>query len=410
MSTLATDVAVDSDVRRWEPLHGGLGTGPVSVEPCRSAEYFERERDAIFKHAWLNVGRIEEIPNPGDFFVRNIAVVNASVIVARQQDGTVRAFHNVCSHRANKVAWDESGNCKRFTCSFHGWTFGLDGELRGVPDESQFFDFEKEANGLTPVTLDQWEGFIFINVDPHPRNTLAEYLGEFGRGISGYPFEGLTCYRYKVDMQCNWKVAMNAFQESYHVPFVHQKSVPDSSAGPENPFAHLVGASLYPLHSTVSLYANPRTRLNPVDEAVARYGSGYRTRTVTLSNLSAGVNPRKANQWGFDISTVFPNLLMNLWGSGQYMTFCAWPISVNKTIFEVRLYNRQAKTAGEKFTHEYNRMVLRTAIAEDLATLEQVQPALESGGMPYFHLQDNEIAIRHHYKMVDDFVREEPPS
>ena len=402
MSTMSAGVAVRPDTRRWTPE--ALGTGPVSVEPCRSAEYFERERDAIFKHTWLNVGRIEEIPNPGDYFVRNIAVVNASVIVARQQDGTVRAFHNVCSHRANKVAWDEAGNCKRFTCSFHGWTFGLNGELRGVPDESQFFDFEKKANGLTPVALDEWEGFIFINVDPRPRNTLAKYLGEFGRGISGYPFEGLTCYRYKGDMQCNWKVAMNAFQESYHVPFVHQKSVPDSSAGPENPFAHLVGASLYPLHSTVSLYANPRTRLNPVDEAVARYGSGFRKRVVTLTNLPTGVNPLRANQWGFDINTVFPNFMMLLWGSGQFLTYNVWPISVSKTIFEVRLYNRQPKTAGEKFAHEYNRMVLRTAIAEDLATLEQIQPALESGAKPYFLLQDNEIAIRHHHKMVDDYV------
>jgi phenylpropionate dioxygenase-like ring-hydroxylating dioxygenase large terminal subunit len=402
MSTISAGAASHLDDQRWTPEE--LGTGPVSVEPCKSPEYFDRERETIFKHAWLNVGRMEEIPNPGDYFVRNISVVNASVIVARGQDGKVRAFHNVCSHRANKVAWDESGNCRRFTCNFHGWTFALDGELRGVPDESNFFDFEKKANGLTPVEFDEWEGFLFINLESPPRNKLVEYLGEFGKGIGGYPFRALTCYRYKVNIACNWKVAMNAFQESYHVPFVHQKTVPDSAAGPDNPFGHLVGASLFPLHSTVSLYANPRTRLNAVDEVVARYGAGFRKRVVTLTSLPDGVNPMKAKHWGFDINTVFPNFMMLLWGSGQFLTYNVWPISVNKTVFEIRLYNRKPETAGERFVHEYNRMVLRTAIAEDLATLEQVQPAVESGAKPSFLLQDNEVAIRHHYKMVDDYI------
>jgi phenylpropionate dioxygenase-like ring-hydroxylating dioxygenase large terminal subunit len=394
-----------TDTKRWAQQYKELGTGPVSVEPCTSESYFERERENIFKRVWLNVGRADEIPKLGDYFVRNIAVAKASVIVARGQDGTIRAFHNVCSHRANKVAWDEGGNCNLFTCTFHGWVYGLNGELRGVPDESQFFDFDKKANGLNPVALDEWEGFLFINLAPRPSNTLAEYLGEFGKSISGWPFgERTTCYRYKVDMKCNWKVAMNAFQEAYHVPFVHKKTVPDSAAGPENPFAHLVGVLLHPLHNTISIYANPHTRLNPVDEVVARHGPGYRKRVVTLTNLPTGVNPLRANQWGFDIDTVFPNFMMLLWGNGQYITYNIWPMATNRTQFEVRLYNLKPKTAGEKFCHEYNRMVLRTAIVEDLATLEQVQPALESGAKPYFLLQDNEIAIRHHYKVVDDFV------
>jgi phenylpropionate dioxygenase-like ring-hydroxylating dioxygenase large terminal subunit len=397
---------MDTETKRWAVQYKELGTGPVSIEPCTSNAYFERERENIFKRAWLNVGRAEEIPKSGDYFVRDIAVAKASVIVVRGQDGIIRAFHNACSHRGNKVAWDHDGSCRLFTCTFHGWAYGLDGELRAVPDEAQFFDFDKKQNGLTPVALDQWEGFLFINLAPRPTSTLAEHLGEFGSSINGWPFgERTNCYRYKVDMNCNWKIAMNAFQEAYHVPFVHKKTVPDSAAGPENPLAHLVGVLLHPLHSQISIYANPHTRLNPIDEVVARHGPGYRKRVVTLANLPPGVNPLRANQWGFDIDTVFPNFMMLLWGNGQYITYNIWPIATNKTQFEVRLYNMKPKTSGEKFAHEYNRMVLRTAILEDLATLEQTQPALESGAKPYLLLQDNEIAIRHHYKVVDDFVQ-----
>jgi phenylpropionate dioxygenase-like ring-hydroxylating dioxygenase large terminal subunit len=392
--------------RRWAALYKDLGTDPISAEPCRSSEYFALERERIFSRVWLNVGRADEIPRAGDYFVREIPIASASIVVARGDDGAIRAFHNVCSHRSNKVSWDESGNCRRFTCNFHGWVFGLNGELRGVPDEAQFHELDKRANGLTLVALDEWQGFLFVNLDPKPQWTLAEYLGDLGQGLNGWPFgDRTTCYRYKVEVQANWKVAMNAFQESYHVPFVHRKSVPDSAAGPENPYAHLVGLALHPLHSVISIYSNPKTRTNAIDDVVARHGPGYRKREVTLPSLPRGVNPMKSNQWGFDIDTIFPNFMMLLWGNGMYTTYNFWPVAFNRTLFEIRLYNRNPQKAGEKFAHEYNRVVLRSAIAEDLATMERIQPMIESGAKRKFLLQDNEIAIRHHYKVVDQFVR-----
>jgi hypothetical protein len=113
----------------------------------------------------------------------------------------------------------------------------------------------------------------------------------------------------------------------------------------------------------------------------------------------------KSNQWGFDIATIFPNFMMLLWGNGMYTTYNFWPVAFNRTLFEIRLYNRNPQKAGEKFAHEYNRVVLRSAIAEDLATMERIQPMIESGAKRKFLLQDNEIAIRHHYKVVDQFVR-----
>ncbi|NNL86476.1 MAG: Rieske 2Fe-2S domain-containing protein, partial [Myxococcales bacterium] len=89
--------------KRWTKKYPHVGTGPVSTEPCISPEFFELERERVFKRCWLNVGRVGDIPNPGDYFVQDVAVCNTSIVVVRGRDGEVRAFHNVCSHRGNKV-------------------------------------------------------------------------------------------------------------------------------------------------------------------------------------------------------------------------------------------------------------------------------------------------------------------
>jgi len=110
-----------SNDKRWHDIYPELGTDPIPIEPYTSHEYFEKERALIFRKAWLNVGRVEQIPNPGDYFVRDLAVCKTSILIVRGKDGTIRAFHNMCAHRGNKLAADTSGSCKGlFTCKFHG--------------------------------------------------------------------------------------------------------------------------------------------------------------------------------------------------------------------------------------------------------------------------------------------------
>ena len=96
---------------KWSKRYPDLGTGPVSIEPYISAEYFEKEREHIFRKVWLNVGRVEQIPEPGDYFVKDLAVCRTAVVIVRGEDGGIRAFHNMCSHRGNPVVWDGKGTC-----------------------------------------------------------------------------------------------------------------------------------------------------------------------------------------------------------------------------------------------------------------------------------------------------------
>ena len=143
----------------------------MSYEDSISPEFYELEREAIFKRAWLNVGRVEQLPRKGSYFTKELAVANTSVVIVRGMDGEVRAFHNICRHRGNKLVWTDfpreetSGNCRQFVCKYHGWKYDLDGACSFVQQESEFFDLDKADYGLVPVHCDVWAGFIFVNLD-----------------------------------------------------------------------------------------------------------------------------------------------------------------------------------------------------------------------------------------------------
>ena len=138
-------------------LAEGLGTGPVSVESYRSPEFFERERTQVFMRAWLCMGRVEQLPEPGSYFVKPVEVCKASVLVTRDSSDRIQAFHNVCKHRGNLVALQEAGKQSRFTCAYHGWTYKNDGELIAVPDQKSFFDLDKKKCGHSTIATDVWE-------------------------------------------------------------------------------------------------------------------------------------------------------------------------------------------------------------------------------------------------------------
>ena len=195
----------------WTEHYPQLGTAPVSYEDSISPEHYELERKAIFARTWLNVGRVEQLPRAGSYFTREIHAVPASVVVVRGTDGEVRAFHNICRHRGNKLVWQDypreetAGTCRQFTCKYHGWRYGLDGSCNFVQQEREFFDLDREAFGLVPVRCDVWEGFIFVNLDADDATPLRDYLGRFGAGLEGYPFGEMTqAFNYRAEVGSNW--------------------------------------------------------------------------------------------------------------------------------------------------------------------------------------------------------------
>ncbi len=220
----------------WTEHYPELGTGPVSYEDSISPEHYELERAAIFRRTWLNVGRVEQLPKVGSYFTKELDAAGTSVVVVRSAD-RINAFHNICRHRGNKLVWmdypqeETSGTCRNFTCKYHGWRYGIEGELNFVQQEEEFFGLDKADYGLKDVAVDTWEGFIWINLDPEHAPPLREYLGELGAGLEGYPFGEMTqVYKYRADVGSNWKLFIDAFAEFYHAPVLHQRQAVSAEA------------------------------------------------------------------------------------------------------------------------------------------------------------------------------------
>ena len=155
----------------------------------RSPEFFQAERREIFTRDWLVIGHVSQVQEPGDYVSMTIA--GEPIAVVRGADGELRAFSNVCRHRAARVL-DGAGNCgKAMRCPYHGWTYGLDGRLLAIPEKTGFTGFDKDANGLWPLSVGVAAGFVFASLNPEPE-PLSEYLGPFERWMAPYRPERLV--------------------------------------------------------------------------------------------------------------------------------------------------------------------------------------------------------------------------
>jgi phenylpropionate dioxygenase-like ring-hydroxylating dioxygenase large terminal subunit len=390
-----------------------LGKGPVSVDPYVSQEYFELEREHVFKKTWLHVARASDIPNPGDFIVKEIEIAKASALIVRGRDNKIRAFYNVCSHRASKLVWDEKGTRNTFTCAYHAWTYDLNGDLRGVPGEDQFYDLDRKTCALTPISCDLWEGFIFLNFDPAPALSLREFLGSFADYASGYPFEECNASAYLEfgDLHCNWKAALDAFQESYHLSLLHKTTLHDVFSGKDNPLSTPLAFQTYGPHRTISLWANPEHQAGPVETLSRQFGSTINsttgeTRMATQARLlrdAPGLNPSRHANWALDVNVIFPHTIW-LAIPGAFTIHHFWPISVNRTRYESYNYYPEPKRASERFSREYGFCHFRGVVSEDVFNMEYSQGAMESGAKKNLILQESEICIRHHLDAVDRYI------
>jgi phenylpropionate dioxygenase-like ring-hydroxylating dioxygenase large terminal subunit len=406
----------------WTAHYPELGTGPLSYEDSISPEVHELERAAIFKRAWLNVGRVEQLPRNGSYFTRELAVAGTSVVVVRDLTDQVRAFHNVCRHRGNKLVWTDfpreetSGSCRQFTCKYHGWRYDLDGACAFVQQESEFFDLDKADHGLVPVPCDVWAGFVFVNLDPQPRQGLREFLGPMVTAVEGYPFERQTeRYSFRATVGSNWKLFMDAFQEFYHAPVLHARQQPAAIAAP----AQAAGfrALHYQIdgpHRLVTTsggrgWEMPLEWLKPM-ETVTRSGLFGPWDAPDLGPLPAGVNPSGARPWGLDSFQIWPNFVVLIWERGWYLTYHYWPTSYNSHVFEGNLYFVPATTARERVAHEMAAVTFKEYALQDGNTLEATQTMLESRVVTSFPVNDQEILCRHLHKVaadwIDDYARE----
>jgi len=386
----------------------GLDTRPVSTLPYSSREYFELEREKIFKRAWLCIGRVEQLPAPDSYFVEELELASTSVLITRLKSGTVRAFHNVCSHRSNKIVQDSEGTASRLICRYHNWTYRNDGTLIGVPDEANFFALDKSRCGLKPIACDVWDGWIFVNLQPQPEVTLGEFLGALGEEHRGLPYpNAATPIRFSARLKTNWKVIADAFAEAYHIPAIHPKTIGPMMRNPTNLVSRPSGAWTWGPHHAYATIGNPAyapdTRSNVERLASAAGQKFFVDEAAATGARHPALNLARSEEWASDNTVIFPNFQITRM-SFQFVTFRFVPISYDETRWVSSFYLPEATDVQARLQQEYYLARNFDILLEDVGNAESAQVGLESGAMQTMHLQDGEVMIRHALHHIQKWI------
>src|SRR5437762_5550370 len=181
----------------------------------------ELERQNVLGGTWQMVGRTAQLENPGDFITTEVG--GEPIVVVRSPDKSLRAFYNVCRHHAAAVVTQPCGNASIFRCPYHGWSYGTDGALKGVPEFEGVCNFDRAKNGLVPIRVEAWEKFVFVNLNEEAPS-LQRHLGKMVEQFKPLGLNDLHfAERREYTLDCNWKVFVDNYLDGgYHVPHLHK--------------------------------------------------------------------------------------------------------------------------------------------------------------------------------------------
>ena len=199
------------------------GTGRFDAERYFSPDYMAREWTQLWTRVWQIAGVESDIPEAGDYWVYSIR--SEQIVIVRQDNGSVRAFYNVCPHRGNRLVHNDAGSVPAFTCSFHSWRFCLDGKLAQITDEETFRpEVVAHRPGLAEIRCETLGGIVFVNMDPKAA-PLKECIGLPEGYLEAYKLDEMNVVRHVVsEWGANWKTGVDAFYESYHLHAVHPET------------------------------------------------------------------------------------------------------------------------------------------------------------------------------------------
>lgn len=402
----------DVDVRPLTDKYRNLSSGPVNIhEAVSSPDYFIAEREAIFKSGWVMLGRVAELPNPGDFFVKSYETLETSILVVRNKKGEINAFHNVCVHRGMTLCGKnvKKGCKKYFACPFHGWVYDADGQLVDVPDRQFFDEDDLKKLALKKITMDIWEGFIFINLSPQPSESLKEYLGEIFDQYRGY-FDDekfSLVNRYSMKTKMNWKFYLDSSIEAYHAAVVHLQNNTGQNKQ-SNTVLHVApeAVRLFRRHRTIGVPSGLGERkLSPMEALSFQYGATtpYDVQAGG-ADMPPGINANKDPGWAFDILEIVPNIVLFI-SAPLYAVISLWPSSEKECLYEADVYMSKPGDAAARVALEYGLLSLRDVLREDINTAEGITTMTSAGVLKDYVFSDQEIAVRHSYAVIDEMVQ-----
>jgi nitrite reductase/ring-hydroxylating ferredoxin subunit len=414
----------------------------LDAQRYTSLSFAKLEWDAIFKKTWQYACRVDQVARGGDFVVFELGL--ESILVLRGEDGCVRAFYNVCRHRGNRLVRNRhQGHAANIACSFHRWKWDTNGTLNEIPDRETFPGLPEDCNlHLKELLCESWAGFVFVCMDPNAQ-PLLQYLDPLPHKLQNYNIDRMALVRhFTVEWDCNWKVGVDAFNESYHVHTTH----PQLLAVAEE---YHIRFECYERHSAFiipfgvpSRRIKDRTKLPKglVDYANQGVGGGSTNTVVNRENrlidpeTFAGTSDdiRRAIQLekrstqpgsphlpyrnlqdaeltnGYN-ATCFPNLQLNVYAENiSLFRHRPHPTDPNRSYFDItflaHLPEGQRPPIPEYSVSRADDTDLGLVLNQDKGNLWSVQAGMRSGSVDGLYLSEQEVRIRHFHQVVDRYI------
>jgi phenylpropionate dioxygenase-like ring-hydroxylating dioxygenase large terminal subunit len=390
-------VAYLTDQMAWEfsrtgPPEGFPAFPDVSAERYTSEAFYNLEQQHLWPTSWIVAGRVEDLPSNGSYFLFD--ELGPPLIVIRGDDGVIRCFSNTCRHRGAPIVREPTGTVRNMRCQYHAWTYGITGgDLIAITDERDFIGICKEERDLPQIRCETWGGWVWVNFDANAI-PLLEFLGKIPGEMAHFDCENLrlvdTDHRV---VDCNWKVAVEAFQEVYHFRFIHDRG----------------GVNVLDQRgATMGLLANGNSRMvvphsKHIVEATGRKSWSDYQKMPGVGGLEPvpGVHPIvHSTSYSF---TVFPNLITPVAAAG-FPIMLFFPDGIGRT--NIRIYHFGPDWGDGPAPEAWKERVSSFAeiIDEDVENLSPMHRAMES---PLFHsvpLSYQERRIWHFNETIDQKI------
>lgn len=372
---------MEFEAARTSPPVGFPALPDIPAGRYTDPAFFELEQTHIWQKSWLFAAHIDELPSPGSY--RRWDNAGQPVVIVHGDDGVIRAFYNTCRHRGAPVVTEESGRRARLTCKYHGWTYTHQGDLVSVRDPEDFSDLDMSCRGLIGVRCEMFGNLIFLNFDKNAPS-LLEWLGPIADEWTEFQFDKCRlAARHSFVLDCNWKIAMEANTEVYHVKSIHPTTVApvlDDRRNVNTLYPNGHGRMVAPRpagkNSAMSLPASS----NEIDTV------GEIARTCTQSY---GIFPN----WVSPLNhLVLPPLLF-------------WPLGIDKCLFETWTMAPDwgDNPAPDIWTENQGEQLVKV-LQEDTEFGKQIQRSVESWGFTGVPLSYQEARIYHWNQAADKMI------
>ena len=357
----------------------------------RDPEYFEVECARILRPSWQIVCHLNDLPSAGSYHA--FEFLGESILVVRGEDGAVRAFHNACRHRGSRLVEDSSGCARRLVCPYHAWAYGLDGRLQAVPHAQDYPALDAVRDGLHPVDLEVWQGFIFVRLEGNGPS-VADMMSPFAEEIGHYRFGELQAFG-RVTLRprpVNWKNVADNYSDGLHIRVAHP--------GLTRLFGSSYGIEATPHADRLWGYLREEPSTRPSERLYQR-----------LLPEVAHLPPESRRKWLY--YRLWPNFAFDIYPDQvDFMQFL--PVAPGQTLIREIAYGLPDARREMRAARYLNWRINRQVNAEDTTLIRNVQAGMGSRSFTVGPLSTAEVCLRHFAQQVRERIPEarlhQPPA